>query len=440
MNDMIFDRRALAMLDRRSGVSFLTGRAGTGKSTLIEHWRQSRSDRNIVMLAPTGIAALNVNGQTIHSFLHARPGVSVEQAGETGRRYRRDAFYRLIDALIIDEISMVRADLMDCLDAFLKAARSSRLPFGGVRLILVGDLLQLPPVVTRDDMDAFRTIWPGPWFFQARAMRPVFEGRDVGFTSHGLTVTHRQHDREFIRLLNALRDGSITQTGLDELNRRVRPAGEGIVLTGVNRTATVINTRHLEDLPGPEHVSVAVREGEWNPQLTPAPERLRLRDGMRVMMLANDRQGRWVNGSMGVLDHWDGRVAHIRLDDGTSVGTGTHSWQITRMRVTDRNGVKRLEPQVLGSYTQLPFTYGWAVTIHKSQGKSFEKVRLELPYDPLFAAGQAYVAYSRARTLDGLSVNRPLRASDVLVSPDALAFLNRMGSGFAQPPEQESLF
>jgi len=335
---------------------------------------------------------------------------------------------------------MVRADLMDCLDAFLKAARSSRLPFGGVRLILVGDLLQLPPVVTRDDMDAFRTIWPGPWFFQAHAMRPVFEGRDVGFTSHGLTVTHRQHDREFIRLLNALRDGSITQTGLDELNRRVRPAGEGIVLTGVNRTATVINTRHLEDLPGPEHVSVAVREGEWNPQLTPAPERLRLRDGMRVMMLANDRQGRWVNGSMGVLDHWDGRVAHIRLDDGTSVGTGTHSWQITRMRVTDRNGVKRLEPQVLGSYTQLPFTYGWAVTIHKSQGKSFEKVRLELPYDPLFAAGQAYVAYSRARTLDGLSVNRPLRASDVLVSPDALAFLNRMGSGFVQPPEQESLF
>ena len=133
-------------------------------------------------------------------------------------------------------------------------------------------------------------------------------------------------------------------------------------------------------------------------------------------------------------------MAHIRLDDGTSVGTGTHSWQITRMRVTDRNGVKRLEPQVLGSYTQLPFTYGWAVTIHKSQGKSFEKVRLELPYDPLFAAGQAYVAYSRARTLDGLSVNRPLRASDVLVSPDALAFLNRMGSGFAQPPEQESLF
>lgn len=207
--DLTFDAKALAMLSEPQGVSILTGKAGTGKSTLVNHWRSTIAPRNTLTLAPTGIAALNVNGTTIHRFIHAKPGVTPAEAARKGRENARDPLYRMLGAIVIDEVSMVRADLMDCLDRFLQGARGDDRPFGGLRTILVGDLAQLPPVVDeRWEGAAFRPggQWDGPWFFQSHAIaRLLDKGLLAGVA---LARVHRQSDPVFVNALNALRDGT----------------------------------------------------------------------------------------------------------------------------------------------------------------------------------------------------------------------------------------
>lgn len=445
--DNDFEPQALAALRGNRPIVFLTGKAGTGKSTLITYWLAHGAPRNTVMIAPTGIAALNLpGGTTVHRFIHAKPGVTPDEAATLGRRWG-GAYHRAIETVVLDEVSMVRADLMDCLDRFLKAARRSNRPFGGVRLVLVGDLMQLPPVVDRESEPAFSgDPWAGPWFFQSHVMDKALKDGRVGAVELG--EVHRQSDPEFIGALNLIRDGIPDPGALDTLNARAprhydpNTMGHTVVLAAYNRQADMVNTVNLNRLDGPSMTSAAETDGKWDPRLNPAPPRLDLRVGMRVMMLANATDGMYANGSMGTLEGFEEGLPVVLLDDGGVVTVGRHAWEITRSVLTENpeTGERRIESVVVGSYRQLPMAPGWAITVHKSQGKSFDSMHLVLPDRPLFADGQAYVALSRARGLEGLTMTRPLIPADVHADPQAAAFTERIRGGAPAPAVQEPLF
>lgn len=437
-----YDGRALAMLDQPTGVGFLAGRAGTGKSTLIDHWRRTTAPANTIMLAPTGVAALNIDGgETIHRFIHAKPGMTPRDARAKGSSLSRDPLYRALDHIIVDEAAMARADLIDCLDQFLQGARRSRSPFGGVRVDMVGDPAQLPPVVTDDDRPLFSgEPWKGPWFFQSRVLAPVIAGRGpfpMDFAELGRV--HRQADPAFAGALDSLRAGHAARDALSLLNGRVDApyTASTPVLAATNRRVDQINGAMMAGLPGPEVRVDAMWGGEWPRNLDPAPRSLALRPGARVMTLANDPDGLWANGTLGTLEGFDSDdVAVVRLDSGVEVSIGRHRWPMVRNRLVDG----RVEPVEVGTYIQLPLRPAWAVTIHKSQGRTLDRMRLELPAWPLPADGQAYVALSRVRTLEGLSLNRPLAAADIHASRDAVAFMARCRAGLPAPETQGSLF
>lgn len=457
-NDFTYDENALAALDSPDPV-FLTGKAGTGKSTLIRHWRSTRPRANILTLAPTGIAALNVDGMTIHRFMHAKAGVTPTEAYANGCRQTGSDFYHALDGIVVDEASMVRADLMDCLDRFLKGARNDVRPFGGVKTVLTGDLAQLPPVVDRNEMKAFKPggQWEGPWFFQSAIIRSLIDDNRLRFAE--LTDVHRQSDPVFVDALNLLREGDPSR--LDVINRRARAhwnPKDTVILTATNARADRLNRMMLDRLTGMEYTAHATRSGQWDKRLEPAPAILAVKRGMRVMILANDPAGLYANGTMGVILDYDPdhRIATIRLDDGTVTDMGEHAWEITVPRIVhdpdDSDGRGRLENVVIGSYRQLPFKPGWAVTIHKSQGRTFDRCHVEFGPRPLFAPGQAYVALSRVTTLDGLSLDRPLTVRDVKADKAALEFTHRMRENASRPvkpivkpvnhpiPVQETLF
>lgn len=444
LTDADFEPAALDMLSSGPQVVFLTGKAGTGKSTLVNHWLAHHAPANTLTLAPTGIAALNlVGGETIHRFMHARPGVTVEQAKADGARRRRDPLYSTLDALVVDEVSMVRADLMDCLDAFLSAARGSKRPFGGLRMVLVGDLMQLPPVVARGEAAAFSgDPWPSPWFFDSAAIRHAIASGL--FASCSLERVHRQSDPVFVDALNHIRMGDASPSILSVIDARAGShydpgsMDDAVTLAATNARADQVNALRLGSLPYSGSIWKASIQGEWSKSLRPAPETLDVRVGERVMMVANEPSGLYANGSMGTVDGFESSLPVVRLDDGPVVAIGPHDWQVTAARaVTDPDtGERRLETYVVGSYRQLPLKPGWAVTVHKSQGQTFDRVHLELPPTPLFADGQAYVALSRVRSLAGLTMNRPLWARDVRANRKALAFL----SAPHEPSGQSALF
>lgn len=426
-----YDRRAMDALNGDRHL-FLTGRAGTGKTTLIRHWLDEHAPEGTLVCAPTGVAALNAGGVTIHRLIHCGPDATVEHARRQGRARRAEPLERRLACLVIDEVSMVRSDLIDCLDAYLQAAKGDGAPFGGVRLVMVGDLAQLPPVVAGDDRRLFGDVWDGPWFFQGRSIGRLMKEKALDAVE--LTRIHRQADRAFTDALNAVRDGGdgLTQA-LELVNTRATgrwDARGAVVLAAANRRADLINRLMLDRLPGPETIRDAVIDGDWDPRLTPAPRGLALRDGMRVMTLSNDPDGRWVNGSTGTLTRLDpDGAAHVLLDTGRAVTVGRHTWTRARPVVKDGpNGARRIVMEPSGTYTQLPLRPGWAVTIHKSQGKTLDKVHLELGERPLFAPGQAYVALSRATHLDGLTLDRPLTAADVITDPAPQRFLDALAA------------
>lgn len=444
--DQDFEPAALNALDGTRHI-LLTGRAGTGKSTLINHWLKTRgANRRSLTCAPTGIAALNAHGITIHQLIHAGPNVTPQRAAAEGRRRATDPLYRILNTLIIDEVSMMRADLADSLDRFLKAARRSKQPFGGVRLIMVGDLAQLPPVVTDEDGDRFNGgEWDGPWFFQSHAIRTLLD-HDL-LQGVELTQAHRQTDRAFLDALDDLRDGHPTPETLTMLNRRAGAPwnpSDTTVICATNMTADRINRMMLQRLPGPHTTVFAHVGGDWPQRLEPAPKRLDTRPGMRIMLTCNDPDGRWANGTMGTLADIasDGRHAYVTLDTDDNEQTheiDPHSWIRTAPHTVKdlETGEERIELEEIGRYTQLPIRPAWAFSIHKSQGQSISRLRVDLGRR-LFAPGQAYVALSRARDYTQLSLSRPLTPDDVFADPDAVAFLDTMTH--ATPDAQETLF
>ncbi|MFV0375264.1 ATP-dependent DNA helicase [Microbacterium sp.] len=425
---------------------FVTGRAGTGKSTLLQHLAWN-TDKQIAVCAPTGVAALNVEGQTIHSLFRLPIGLIADSELDQPEPTRK--ILNAIDTLVIDEISMVNADVMDAIDRSLRQARRRRSePFGGVQIVMFGDPYQLSPVPPRGDerryiTDHYRSFW----FFDAQVWAgPRQDGpvRSDGLLDLGrvgaplhikeLRDIHRQADAGFKEILNAVRHGVVTADMAHTLNSagaRPVPApvdGEPPVITLATRNDIVarINQRHLDALSGAVQTARADITGDFGRgDAYPADAELQLKVGAQVMFLRNDVAGfggdgpRWVNGSIGTVTRIAG--GSVRVDvDGTEHDVEPAVWE--RFRYAYDPGSRKLTRDIVAEFTQFPLRLAWAITIHKSQGKSYDRAVIDLG-SGAFAPGQTYVALSRLTSLDGLYLSRPLRPADILVDQDVRRFM-----------------
>ncbi len=405
---------ALALMGGKDPFVFITGRAGTGKSTLLTFFRET-VDPTVPVLAPTGVAALNVQGETIHRFFRFTPGITARDARKKGKSARDNELYRTLTTIIIDEISMVRADLLDCVDAFLRAARKANRPFGGVRIIAIGDLYQLPPVVTSSDKEAFFQLYRTPYFFSSAVVSELVQSHQLVFIE--LETIYRQTDPVFIELLNAVRNRSITQEQLNRLNQRIGVVAvkDAVILTPTNDVADEINAKRLAALTGKRQSFRASVQGDFPPRDMPTDEVLTLAIGARVMCVVNDSGGQYVNGSLGWVRGFtktdDGAAAAVvDIDDGGEAIVTPYTW--TLYRSIYNAAEHRLDQESLGSFRQLPLKLAWAMTIHKSQGKTFDAVDLQLGRGA-FAHGQVYVALSRCRSSEGLTLTKPVTAGQI---------------------------
>ncbi len=397
---------------------FVTGRAGTGKSTLLEYlaWNTSKQ---LVVCAPTGVAALNVGGQTIHSLFRLPIGVIADHEIEQSAELKK--LLNAIETLVVDEVSMVNADLLDAMDRSLRQARQKpHEPFGGVQLVLFGDPFQLAPVPGDGDERAyFADRYRSMWFFDAR----VWDEADLAI--YELGTIHRQHELEFKQLLNAVRHGSVTAEMAGRLNSvGARPAPDDgtITLATTNATVSRINQSALSRLPGRVLSAVADVNGDFGGRAYPADEKLELKVGAQVMFLRNDAggEGRWVNGTIGeVVRIADNVTVEI---DGERHEVAPATWE--RYKYSYSPVTKQLTRDVVAEFTQFPLRLAWAVTIHKSQGKSYDSAIVDLGQRS-FAPGQTYVALSRLTALDGLYLTRPLRPSDIIVDDNVRRFMER---------------
>ncbi|WP_421789473.1 ATP-dependent DNA helicase [Hyphobacterium sp.] len=400
---------ALRQLNEGGAHIFLTGRAGTGKTTLLRRFLETQAGQAAVV-APTGVAAMNASGQTIHSFFRLPPRLIEPQ---DVKRLRHARVLKELETLVIDEISMVRADMMAAIDRSLRMHRDSAEPFGGVRMIVVGDLAQLPPVVDGEIAQYLDEVYGGPFFFNA----PGF--REAGFLRIELDTVFRQSDPDFIDILAAVREARVSGREAALLNERVTQAtgfdasASHVVLTPTNQAAHDINTARLNALPGEMKAYSSRTEGQFDPRLYPTDDPLILKVGARVMMIRNDPSGRWVNGTMG-------EVAALE-DDAVRVRTGADTHRIEpaaweRYSYTYDAAKKSIDKSVVGAFKQMPLRLSWAMTVHKSQGLTLEKVYIDFSRG-MFAHGQAYVALSRARSLEGLRLSRALSPRDLVVDP-----------------------
>ncbi|WP_035716140.1 ATP-dependent DNA helicase [Azorhizobium doebereinerae] len=416
--------RALRHIDAGARALLVLGGAGTGKTTFLHELRKTPRGRQ-VFLAPTGVAALQLGGQTLHSFFGIPPRILHPEDVKPRAQVRR--LLKKLDRLVIDEISMVRADLLDTVDRTLRIARDSNVPFGGVQVVLVGDFLQLPPVVPMAEQEVLEHMsYEGPFAFHAKVLadHPV---ERVPFT-----VVHRQSDRDFIGHLAAIRRGERLPEAIGALNEAcVRPHRSGVLpvlLTPTNARADAYNQRGLAALAGGERVFEGALKGEFglDGDRLPVPERLVLKVGARVMALRNDPARRWVNGSVGTVTGIGAHSALVRLDAGGTVEIEAFTWERIRYAFEEKTG--RIEAQVVGTFSQLPLVPAWAMTMHKAQGLTLEDVRIDFD-NGAFAAGQAYVALSRARSLAGLSLVRAIRPSDIRIDRRVAAFVRDFEAG-----------
>lgn len=417
--------RALDVMENGDGCVFITGRAGTGKSTLLQYFKK-HTMKNIVILAPTGVAAVNIGGATIHSFFQFKPDVTLEKAWVKGAKAKKPELYKALDAIVIDEISMVRADLLDCVDAFMRRVCGTMAPFGGKRVIMFGDLYQLPPVVTRDDAEIFRSRYDSAFFFSS----DVISRTPLTFIE--LDHIYRQSDDAFIKVLNAIRENVATDVDIRLLNTRVYedyapPPEEYVIhLTGTNSDADAYNTYQLHSLEGELHTFKATSTGAFDRRTEPAPRQLTLKIGAQVMLTSNDREKRFINGTVGRVEDigfmGENPVVSVRLHNKKLVDVGFNSWEMFRFSYSERS--RRITTEVAGTYTQIPLILAWGITIHKSQGKTFDRLAIDLPQS--FAHGQTYVALSRATSLEGIVLKRPLTPRHVIMDPIVTTWLTML--------------
>jgi ATP-dependent exoDNAse (exonuclease V) alpha subunit len=423
-------KTAIGLLeDEKQRIIWISGRAGTGKSTFLHYLKTQIQPRNAVYLAPTGVAALTIGGQTIHSFFWIDPGEKayLNTKLDPDREARLYPKLAKVETLVIDEISMVRADLLDEMDRRMRGAKGEpRLSFGGARLVLFGDPYQLPPVEPDPYSQAgelFERRYKSPFFFSSQALRTrARKIRRVEFTR-----VFRQNEEGFLSTLDRCRSGRVTEADLDLLQSRVLPEGrkppaDHLVLTAKKDEAQRLNRYRQDALPGISRCYVAEASGRFSNDLDddelPAPRRLELKEGTRVFMTVNDPSGRWVNGTLATVVELEEKGVRLRDERGDFM-VEPYVWQ--KVKFVLRAG--ELLEEMTDRYSQLPLLPGWAITIHRAQGRTLEKVFVDLSQGA-FAAGQAYVAISRVTRLDGLLLRTRPRARDFFVHERVSAFLD----------------
>lgn len=459
---------ALRLMEETNKNIFLTGEAGTGKSTLLQYFKLT-TKKNVVVLAPTGVAAVNVGGQTIHSFCGFGPDITLGKVKKAAPFGGKKQLLEKLQTIIIDEISMVRADLLDCLDKFLKLnGPTGDLPFGGVQMVFVGDLYQLPPV-DRDFAGGQGLVkeYDSPYFFDSRSFK-------LGnFIFAELKKVYRQKDQVFLEVLNAVRNNLASSEHLKILNSRSEDSGAkftfekfAVYLTPTNARAKQVNEYLQNRLAGQERVFESFATGRLEDKAPPGEQILRLKVGAQVMMLNNDPRKRWVNGTMGKIkafveeedeeidpvsfsseqsqatepeeniyepiNEFENYISGqkktetqtaivVELETGETVYVNQYSWEMFQF-VLDK-GTQKIDTKTVGTFTQYPLKLAWALTIHKSQGKTFDKVCVDLSTGT-FAHGQLYVALSRCRTLEGLVLRRPVAQEHIIMDERVVKFLN----------------
>lgn len=410
---------------------FLTGKAGTGKSTFL-HYIAQTTKKKYVILAPTGIAAINVGGATLHSFfkLPFHPLLPNDRRYSTQQlrntlKYNSEKIklIRELELIIIDEISMVRADIIDFIDKILRVySHNMRIPFGGKQLLLVGDVYQLEPVLKEEDWQLLQPYYPSKFFFDAHVFR-TFQ-----LVCIELQKVYRQRDDKFISILDHIRTSTVTNTDLSLLNQQVgqhQPMDAhqlSITLSTRRDTVDYINGLHLSKLPGDTTILHGSIDGEYPENNLPTPIELEVKTGAQILFIENDREKRWVNGTLGTIigigDEEDGKI-YVRTEQGEDVDVEQEVWN--NVRYTYNQKEQKVEEEILGSFQQFPLRLAWAITIHKSQGLTFNQVKIDLS-GGVFAGGQTYVALSRCRSLKGITLQEPVKREDIYVNQEVVKF------------------
>lgn len=410
---------------------FLTGKAGTGKSTFL-HYIAQTTKKKYVILAPTGIAAINVGGATLHSFfkLPFHPLLPNDRRYSTQQlrntlKYNSEKIklIRELELIIIDEISMVRADIIDFIDKILRVySHNMRIPFGGKQLLLVGDVYQLEPVLKEEDWQLLQPYYPSKFFFDAHVFR-TFQ-----LVCIELQKVYRQRDDKFISILDHIRTSTVTNTDLSLLNQQVgqhQPMDAhqlSITLSTRRDTVDYINGLHLSKLPGDATILHGSIDGEYPENNLPTPIELEVKTGAQILFIKNDREKRWVNGTLGTIigigDEEDGKI-YVRTEQGEDVDVEQEVWN--NVRYTYNQKEQKVEEEILGSFQQFPLRLAWAITIHKSQGLTFNQVKIDLS-GGVFAGGQTYVALSRCRSLKGIALQEPVKREDIYVNQEVVKF------------------
>ena len=424
-------QKALQIIQYTRRSLFLTGKAGTGKSTFMRHIAATIKKKNII-LAPTGIAAINAGGSTLHSFfkLPFHPLLPTDKRF-SARNIRKTLKYngektkllREVELIIIDEISMVRADIIDFIDKVLRIYNCNmREPFGGKQLLLVGDIYQLEPVIKEDERQMLRPFYPSCFFFDAHVFR------EMQLISVELKKVYRQRDKQFISLLDHIRTSHVSDSDLRLLNERVNASiatEEGrlsITLSGRRDTVDYINEKQLNTLPDQPTIFYGHIEGEFPESSLPTPIELEVKTGAQVLFIKNDKERRWVNGTLGTIigfgDEADG-IIYVRTEDGRDFDVEREIW--SNVRYTFNEKEQKIEEEEIGSYRQFPLRLAWAITVHKSQGLTFNNVKIDFT-GGVFAGGQTYVALSRCTSLQGISLQEPIRRENIFVRADVTNF------------------